>query len=214
MRPDTYTQNKKTVSDWTDKTKFLIQYVMLKIHVRHGIVVHKVHQIISFKQGKWLEKYLNFNTQKQNQAVNDFEKHLYKLLNNAFYGKTIEYVRNRKEVDIIRNYDRDKSIKQQSKIILNEIHKFHTIYDSYTFKQNEVLMDQPKYLGFVVIKLIKIMMYETYYDNMQPSFGQENLQLHYRDCDSFVLIIRNQNINNELKNLEDPFEFCNQGVNH
>ena len=38
----------------------------------------KVHEIISFKRSKWLEKYINFKSQKRNQAVNDFEKDFYK----------------------------------------------------------------------------------------------------------------------------------------
>ena len=59
------------------------------------MVVDKVHEIISFKQNKWLEKYINFNTQKRNMAKNYFEKDFYKILNNALYGKTIEDVRNR-----------------------------------------------------------------------------------------------------------------------
>ena len=68
---------------------------MLKFYVRHGMIVDKVHDIISFKQSRWLKKYINFNTQKRNQAVNDFGKDFYKLLNNAFYGKTMENVRKR-----------------------------------------------------------------------------------------------------------------------
>ena len=67
---------------------------MLKFYVRLGMIVEKVHNVVSFKQSKWFEKYNNFNTQKRNKAINDFEKDLYKLLNNAFYGKTIENVRN------------------------------------------------------------------------------------------------------------------------
>ena len=58
------------------------------------MIVDKVHDIISFRQSKGLEKHTDFNTQKRNQAVNDFEKHFSKLLNNAFYGKTMENVRN------------------------------------------------------------------------------------------------------------------------
>ena len=47
---------------------------MLKFYVRHGIIVDKIHEINSFKQCKWLEKYINFNTQKRNKARNEFEK--------------------------------------------------------------------------------------------------------------------------------------------
>ena len=55
--PDTYTQNKKLVCDWSDKKNYLVQNRMFKFYVRHGMVVDKVHEIISFKQSRWLEKY-------------------------------------------------------------------------------------------------------------------------------------------------------------
>ena len=51
---------------------------MLKFYVRHGMVVEKIHEIISFKQSKWLEKIVSFNTQKRNRAENDFEKDFFK----------------------------------------------------------------------------------------------------------------------------------------
>ena len=47
---------------------------MLKFYVRHGMVVEKFHEMISFKQSKWLGKNISFNTQKRNQAVKNFEK--------------------------------------------------------------------------------------------------------------------------------------------
>ena len=46
----------------------------MKFSVRHGIVVDKVHEVISFKQSQWMEKFINFNTQKRNHALNDFER--------------------------------------------------------------------------------------------------------------------------------------------
>ena len=63
---------------------------MLKFYVRHGMIVDKIQEIFSFKESKWLEKYIGFNTEKRNRARNDSEKDFYKLLNNAFYGKTME----------------------------------------------------------------------------------------------------------------------------
>ena len=41
---------------------------MLKFYIRHGMLVDKIHERISFKQSKWLEKYISFNTQKRNKA--------------------------------------------------------------------------------------------------------------------------------------------------
>ena len=54
--PGTYTQNKKMICDWSDKKNYLTHYRMLKFYVTHGMEVVKVHNIISFKQSKWLEK--------------------------------------------------------------------------------------------------------------------------------------------------------------
>ena len=74
---------------------------MLKFYVRHGTVVKKIHVVISFKQGKCLEKYISFNTQKRNKAEKDFEKDFFKLLVNAAFGKFLENVRNRLELELI-----------------------------------------------------------------------------------------------------------------
>ena len=96
----------------------------------------------------------------------------------------------------------------------NGIHKSYENYDSYTFKQNELLMDEPIYLGFSVLELSKFLMYETYYDKIQPYFGQENIRLHYMDTDSFVLSVNTKDSFKDLKNLEDIFDFNNLDKNH
>ena len=115
IMPKNYVSHKKLVCDWTDKRNYLIHYTMLKFYVRHGMVVKQVHRVISFKQNKWLEKYIDFNTQKRNQVVNDFEKDFYKLLNNAFYGKTMENVRNRCKIEIIKRDNYNKILRWERK---------------------------------------------------------------------------------------------------
>ena len=57
-------------------------------------------------------------------------------------------------------------------------------------------------------------MYETYYDNLQPYFKQENIQLHYMDTDSFVLSVNTKGIIKDLKKLEDKFDFINLDKDH
>ena len=145
------------------------------------------------------EIYKSFNTKKRNKAKNDFERDFYKLLINAFYGKTLETVRNRIKVEFIKKDDTDKIIKQQSNLNFNGIHKSYANYDSYTFKQNELLMDTPIYLGFSVLELSNFLMYETYYDKLQPYFGQENIHLQYMDTDSFVLSVKTKEFYQRFK---------------
>ena len=108
---------------------------MLKIYVRHGMIVDKIHGIFSFKQSKWWEKYITFNTQKRNRAENEFEKDFYKLLNNAFYGKTMENGGKRLRLEFFGKDDYKEFIKQQTKLTFNGIHKTYENCDSYVFKK-------------------------------------------------------------------------------
>ena len=214
IKPKNYTKSKKLICDLTDKKKYLIHYRMLKFYVRHGMVVEKIHEIISFKQSKWLESYISFNTQKRNRAKNDFEKDFFKLLVNAAFGKFLENIRNRLELELFKKDDIKKIITRQSKLTFNGIQKSYENYDSYTFKQNQVVMDKAIYVGFSILELSKLHMYETYYDTLQPYFGQENLQLHYIDTDGMFLSMKTKDIIKDLKNLEDIFDFSNLDKNH
>ena len=187
---------------------------MLKFYVRHGMIVEKIHEIISFKQSRWLEAYISFNTQKQNKAKNDFEKDFFKLLVNAAFGKFLENVRNRLELELIKKDDIKKIITQQSKLIFNGIQKTYENYYSFTYKKNEIVMDKAIYVGFAILELSKLHMYETYYDTLQPYFGQENLQLHYVETDGMILSMKTKDIIKDLKNLEDIFDFSNLDKKH
>ena len=81
----------------------------------------------------------------------------------------------------------------------NGFHKSYENCDSYTFEQSEVFMDKPIYLGFSALELSKLTMYETYYDKLQPYFGQESIQLHYMNTESFVLSVNTKDIIKDLK---------------
>ena len=56
IKHDTYIQTSKLICDWSDKKNYLIHYRMYKCYIRHGMIVDKVHDIISFKQSRWLAK--------------------------------------------------------------------------------------------------------------------------------------------------------------
>ena len=120
-----------------------------------------------------MEKYISFNTQKRNKAKKDFQKDFYNLLINAFYAKTMENVRSCLRIEFIKNYDYRIVIKQQSKLTFNGIHKSYENCVTCSFEQHEAKMGKPIYLGFAALKFNKLHMYETYYDKVQPYFGEK-----------------------------------------
>lgn len=76
----------KLVPNLMDKTKYVVHYRNLKYYVSQGLILRGVHRILSFDQGPWLRPYIQFNTSKRKEAVNSFEKDLFKLMNNAVFG--------------------------------------------------------------------------------------------------------------------------------
>ena len=87
VKQTNYKPATKLGCDLTNKNMYMINYRMFKFYTKMGMKVTKIHSL-------WLEKYINHNTQKRTKAKTNFEKDMYKLMNNAFFGKTMENVKN------------------------------------------------------------------------------------------------------------------------
>ena len=62
--------------------------------------------MLEFNQSQWLKSYVKFQTQRRIEAEKTIDKDgkaLYKLTNNAVYGKTMENVRNRIDITLVSN---------------------------------------------------------------------------------------------------------------
>ena len=60
-----------------------------------------------------------------------------------FFGKIVVNVRNSKRLELVIKDDYKETLKPESKLIFNGIHKSSTNCNCYTFKQNEVLTFKP-----------------------------------------------------------------------
>ena len=77
----------------------------------HGLVLQKIHRILSADQSNFLHPYIEFNSQKRKESVHiKFKSDFFKLMNNAIYGKTIEDIRKRSKVDIVKDQKRAKKL--------------------------------------------------------------------------------------------------------
>ena len=141
--PKPHRPTSKLICDQTNKEYYIVHYRNLKFYIRMGMIIKKVHRIVSFEQSKWLAKYLDYNTQKRVKADSDFMKDYHKNLICSFFGKTMEDVRNRIKNEFVKNTNEQKILQIQSRLDFNGIHKSYQDYDSYTFNSNVVKMVKP-----------------------------------------------------------------------
>ena len=72
------------------KKNYAVHHRNLQYYLSQGLMLKKIHRILEFEQSDWMKPYIDFNTQKRKEATNEADKNLFKLLNNAVYGKTME----------------------------------------------------------------------------------------------------------------------------
>ena len=210
-----YKPTSKLMCDVTNKSKYKIHYRMFKFYLNQGMKVTKIHTIYRFKQSAWLFNYFDHNTQKRTVAKTNFEKDLYKLMNNAFFGKTIENVRDRTNLEFIDHSQIDQIIKRQSKLSFKGIVDHYSKFSVYKFDKEKTVFDKPIYLGFTVLELSKLLLYEFYYNKLQP-YWKQSIQLHYMDTDSFTLSFdtNHQELINFLQENKDEFDFSELHKSH
>ena len=177
----------KLVCNVTDKENYSIHTVALKQALNHGLVLKKVHSVISFRQEAWLKPYIDLNTELRKNAKNEFEKDFYKLKINSIYGKTEQNDRKHRDIKLVTaEYKRNELASEPNHHSTKCISKHLLVME---MKKIEVKINKPIYLGQAVLDLSKTLMFEFWYDYLKPKYG-DKIRLCYTDTDSFIMHIK------------------------
>ena len=84
---------RKLITKFQDKCENVVCIKSLKQALNHGLILKKVHRVISFNEGDWLKPYIEMNNKLRTEAKNESEKDFFKLMNNAIFDKTMENVK-------------------------------------------------------------------------------------------------------------------------
>ena len=136
-------------------------------------------------------------------------------MNNAFFGKTMENVRDRTNLDFIDHSKIEQIRNRQSKLSFKGIVDHYHSFSVYKYDKEKTLFDEPIYLGFTVLELSKLLLYEFYYHTLEP-YWQNKVQLHYMDTDSFILSFdtNQENLIEFLKQTKHKFDFRELDKSH
>ncbi|XP_067211782.1 uncharacterized protein [Linepithema humile] len=189
----------KLLATLCDKQRYVIHYRNLQQCVRHGLRIAKIHRVLQFAQSPWLRGYIELNTQFRTRATNDFEKNLYKLMNNAVFGKTMENVRNHTDVRLVTQWEgRYGAEAMIAKPNFHSRNVFSENLIAVELRKLEVKFDKPIYVGMCILDISKTCLYEFHYEYMAPLY-RDNCKIMYTDTDSLIYLLHCEDAYRDMK---------------
>ena len=101
----------------------------------------------------------------------EFEKNFFKLMNNSVFGKTMENVRNHRDIKLVTSDKRKKRLISEPNY--HSFKKFSHNLMAIEIKKTREKMTKPLYLGMSILDISEILMYEFWYDYIKPNMEIE-----------------------------------------
>ena len=117
------------------------------------------------------------NTELRKLARNDFEKDLFKLMNNSVFGKTMENIRKHRDIKLVTtNKKRSKLVSEPNHHTINLISEDLSIIE---MKKTKVKMNKPIYLGLLsfIMNIKTNDFYKDISDDVDNRFDTSNYEV-------------------------------------
>ena len=201
----------KLVPNLLDKKKYAIHYRNLLFYLSLGMKLKKIHRVLEFDEKPWMEPYIRLNTELRKKAKSAFEKDFYKLMNNSVFSKTMESLRKRVDIKLVKTDGLDKAENEKLRKIIakpsfNRRVKFSDELSAIHVNKTSLRLNKPIYVGFSVLDLSKHLMYDWYYNNLKKTYG-ENCTLLYTDTDSLLVDIKTNDVYKDMAETKDEYDF-------
>ena len=205
-----YKPNDKLMLKLTDKVDYVIDGEMLDWYLYQGLKLEDItiKQKLEYSKREWLKPCIEFNIRKRKEAKAKGDKFgdvFFKLMNNSFYGKTIENVYNRQDIELVNDVDR------YINLVENISFKYAVEFDNELVAvhktRGNVKLDKFIYIGFVILEKAKLYMYKAIYDYFKKEF---ECSYHYTDTDSIFININvplDRNIETEMNKIKDILHY-------
>ncbi|XP_052124667.1 uncharacterized protein LOC127749656, partial [Frankliniella occidentalis] len=202
---------KKLIPTLERKEKYIVYSATLKLYLSLGLKIEKIHRVVKFNQKPWLEKYIRFNTEQRQKCTSEFQKSMWKLLNNSVFGKTIESVRKRRNVYLTKSTQ--KFLKHVKSPLFHSFEMFDNDVVAVEKRKACIVLNRPLYSGAVCLDLAKEHMFKFYYNIIKPRYG-ENVRTCVHDTDSYILSIKTDDLYKDMEAFKDELDLSNYKKDH
>lgn len=201
----------KLIPNLYNKKNYVLHYKNLQLYISLGMKLININRVLSFTQENFLEKYIDFNTKKRAMTKNDYEKDLFKLMNNSVFGKTMENVS--KRIDVKLMTDEKKFVKKCSMPNFKDFRIFSEGLAAVEMGKTEVLYNRPMIVGFCILELSKVLMYNFHYNTIKKQYG-DKAKLLFTDTDSLCYHIETDDIYEDMKNNLNMYDTSDYPKDH
>ena len=172
LAPEKLTLGKvvKLTQNLRDKEAMVLHGKNLQLYLSLGMKLKSIRRGLKFKEKNFMKCYIDKNTSLRSQAKNDFEKELFKLMNNSVFGKTMENVRNRVKIELVK--DAERAAKLVNKPNFEELKIFDEFLIAVKMRKTKVWMNKPVYVGMSILDLSKTLMFEFQFRYVKKKVGK------------------------------------------
>ena len=174
--------SKKLCLTLSPKKHYAVHYFTLQSYFLHGMILSHIHKVISFRQLLWLQELMKFTTKKRRNATNEFDSMLYKSVACNVFGKSIENVKQQVNVKFVTSAQRLRRLV--NKPSFQAVRVFNSNLAAVQLYREKVKLNKPIAVGYSVLELAKMKMYDFWYDVVLEAF---RVSLLISDTDSFLL---------------------------
>ncbi len=203
----------KLVPNLKNKTKYVLHYHNLKLYLQLGMKLTKVHCIIKFNQAPWMKSFIELNINKRKEASiagNNVNVKHFKYTCNASFGKTMENVRKRVNIELLTN--RKFALKRIAKPNFKRSKKFHDELIAIHAQKMKLELSRPIQVGFAILDISKVHMYDFHYNTWMVKFPQSTLL--FTDTDSLTYTVEGADLAKGMGEIKDQFDFSGYPTTH
>ena len=205
-----HTASSKLVPNFYDKTRMLLHYRNLQFYLAHGMELTKVHRAMRFRQARWMQPYIQTNTELRARSKDPVEVRLRKDANNCVYGKTVENLTKRTDIKLVNSAEMCRKLIAKPQCLRFQV--FVEELAAVELLKVKCMINKPTYVGFAVLELSKLHMFKFHYEHFKQWYP--DAELLFTDTDSLVYQVYTDDLYADLAAHGEHFDFSSYPTIH